>query len=308
MAIIARSLPRLLIASLWRKDLVRACHNHLHQLRHLQTSGTAHNAGLTAMSALTLGLTRTSGSSSRPLAYQELVTQSRELLTHISEYIGHENKHKVFIGIDELDRLGSTEQARAFLAEIKAIFAIPNVYFLLSVSEDVGAAFIRRGLPVRDVTDSSLEDVLHLEPRTLEEARELLQTRVPGFTDPFVALVYALSGGIPRDLIRFTRKVVEIRHRSDATDLRSIAGCLLLEEVAETLSSFRVLLGSQPHDASWGELLHDLHGSVDRLRRRGARSGHRTQPGGTAARPAGRGVTGPRRSAGLAPELRLAFR
>ncbi|MER6161196.1 P-loop NTPase fold protein [Streptomyces sp. NPDC001868] len=265
-AIIARSLPRPLFASLWRKDLVRACHNHLHQLRHLQTSGTTHNAGLTAMSALALGLTRTSGSSSRPLTYPELVTQFRELLTHISEYIGHENKHKVFIGIDELDRLGSTEQARAFLAEIKAIFAIPNVYFLLSVSEDVGAAFIRRGLPVRDVTDSSLEDILHLEPRTLEEARELLQTRIPGFTDPFVALVYALSGGIPRDLIRFTRKVVEIRHRTDTTDLRSIAGCLLLEEVTETLSSFRVVLGSQPHDAPWGELLHDLHSSVDRLR------------------------------------------
>lgn len=264
--IIARSLPRPLFASQGRKYLVRACHNYLHLLRHVQTSGTTHNAGLTAMSALTFGLARTSGSSSRALTYPELVMEFRELLTQISEYTRHENEH-VFIGIDELDRLGSTEQAQAFLAEIKAIFAIPNVYFLLSVSEDVGAAFIRRGLPVRDVTDSSLEDILQLEPRSLEEARELLQTRVPGFTDPFVALVYALSGGLPRDLIRFTRKVVEIRHRTDRTDLRGIAGSLLLEEVTETLSSFRVVLGSQPHDAAWGELLHDLHGSVDRLRR-----------------------------------------
>ncbi|WP_159056184.1 P-loop NTPase fold protein [Streptomyces scabiei] len=264
--IIVWALPRPLFAGPGRKHLVRACHNYLHLLRHLQTSGTTHNAGLTAASALSFGLARTSGSSSRALTYPELVVEFRELLTQISEYIRQENGHRVFIGIDELDRLGSTEQARAFLAEIKAIFAIPNVYFLLSVSEDVGAAFMRRGLPVRDVTDSSLEDILHIEPRTLEEARELLQTRVPGFTDPFVALVYALSGGIPRDLIRFTRKVVEIRHRTETTDLRSIAGCLLLEEVAETLSSFRVVLGSQPHDAAWGVLLHDLHGAVDRLR------------------------------------------
>ncbi|MFF9034901.1 P-loop NTPase fold protein [Streptomyces sp. NPDC014892] len=264
--IIARSLPRPLFASRGRKHLVRACHNYLHLLRHMQTSGTTHNAGLTAVSALTLGLARTSGSASRALTYPELVMEFRELLTQISEYTRRANEHKVFIGIDELDRLGSTEQARAFLAEIKAIFAIPNVYFLLSVSEDVGAAFIRRGLPVRDVTDSSLEDILPLEPRSLEEARVLLQTRVPGFTNPFVALVYALSGGLPRDLIRFTRKVVEIRHRTDRTDLRGIAGSLLLEEVSETLSGFRVVLGSQPHDAASGELLHDLHGSVDRLR------------------------------------------
>ncbi|MEE1763893.1 P-loop NTPase fold protein [Streptomyces sp. SP18BB07] len=264
--IIARSLPRPLFASQERKHLVRACHNYLHLLRHMQTSGTTHTAGLTAMSALTLGLARTNGAASRALTYPELVMEFRELLTQISEYTLRENSHEVFIGIDELDRLGSTEQARAFLAEIKAIFAIPNVYFLLSVSEDVGAAFIRRGLPVRDVTDSSLEDVLHLEPRSLEEARELLQTRVAGFTDPFVALAYALSGGLPRELIRFTRKVVEIRHRTDRTDLRGVAGSLLLEEVTETLSSFRFVLGSQPHDAAWGELLHDLRGTVDRLR------------------------------------------
>ncbi|MDX2695342.1 P-loop NTPase fold protein [Streptomyces ipomoeae] len=263
---LARSITGPLFASRRQKQLISDCRSHLHLLRHMQTAGLTHNAGITAMSALTFGLARTSGSSSRPLTYPELVTQFRELLARISEYIRDDRDHKVFIGIDELDRLGSTEQARAFLAEIKAIFAIPNVYFLLSVSEDVGATFIRRGLPVRDVTDSSLEDILHMEPRTLEEAKELLQTRVPGFTDPFVALVYVLSGGIPRDLIRFTRKVIEIRHRTDETDLRSIAGRLLLEEVTETLSSFRVVLGSQPHDAAWGVLLHDLHGSVDRLR------------------------------------------
>jgi hypothetical protein len=229
----------------WR--LIHDCHNYLNLLQRIQTVGT-----LTSLEAsgggLTLGIDRNSGSTSRSFTYPELVWEFRSLLTRISA-VEQQDNWKVFIGIDELDRLGSTEQARAFLAEIKAIFDVPRVYFVLSESEDVGAAFIRRGLPTRDVIDSSLEDVMVIEPRTLPESGVLLQTRVPGFTDPFVALVHALSGGIPRDLIRYTRKVTEIHRRTDQAGLAALARELLWEEAAQALSGFRVLLAHQEESA-----------------------------------------------------------
>ncbi|WFB05594.1 KAP family NTPase [Streptomyces sp. LX-29] len=264
------------LALVWRADvkswlsgrpvrrLVHDCHNYLNLLQRIQTVGTLTSLGASG-GGLTLGFGRNSGSTSRTFTYPELVWEFRSLLTRISA-VERQDNWKVFIGIDELDRLGSTEQARAFLAEIKAIFDVPRVYFILSVSEDVGAAFIRRGLPTRDVIDSSLEDVMVIEPRTLPESGVLLQTRVPGFTDPFVALVHALSGGIPRDLIRYTRKVTEIHRRTGQAGLAALARELLWEEAAQALSGFRVLLAHQEGSARSAQTVHDLHTLISLIR------------------------------------------
>jgi len=240
------------------RKLIADCNSYLHLLRHTQSTSNAATLGLPGIIGVTVGGSRTTGLQSRTLSYPELVDHFRDLLTRISlEEKG--DAWKVFIGIDEIDRLGSAEQARAFLAEVKAIFTVPGVYFVLTVSEDIGAAFIRRGMPSRDITDSSLEDVLYVERRDLDDARQLLQQRVPGFTDPFVALVHALAGGIPRDLIRYTRKLVELRHRTGDLHLSSLACHLLLEEIDQALSSFRVLNGELAHNPEMGPRLHTLH-------------------------------------------------
>lgn len=246
------------------RRLVHDCHNYLNLLQHIQSVGTSTSLGASAR-ALTLGFGRTSGSSSRTFTYPELVWEFRSLLSRISA-IERQDNWKVFIGIDELDRLGSSEQARAFLAEIKAIFDVPRVYFVLSVSEDIGSAFIRRGLPTRDITDSSLEDVLVIEARTLEESRSLLQIRVPGFTDPFVALVHALSGGLPRDLIRYTRKVTETHRRTRQPGLAALAREVLWEEAAQALAGFRALLARHDDSAANAQTVHDLHTLITLIR------------------------------------------
>ncbi|MET9914885.1 hypothetical protein ABZZ74_50925 [Streptomyces sp. NPDC006476] len=110
----------------------------------------------------------------------------------------------VVIAIDEVDRLGADTEALAFLREIKAILGVPLVHYLISVAEDVGAAFVRRGLPHRDVTDSSLDDIIHVQPSTLKESRAILAKRSQRLKDPHVMLAHALSGGILRDLLRST--------------------------------------------------------------------------------------------------------
>ncbi len=258
-----RANPRSWLSGRSTRRLVHDCHNYLSLLQQIQSVGASTTLGASGR-ALTLGIGRTTGRSSRTFTYPELVWEFRSLLSRIGA-VESEDNWKVFIGIDELDRLGSTEQARAFLAEIKAIFDVPRVYFVLTVSEDVGAAFIRRGLPTRDVTDSSLEDVLVIEARTLEESRQLLQNRVPGFTDPFVALVHALAGGLPRDVIRYTRKVTETHRRTEQPGLAALARDILWEEVAQTLSGFRTLLA---HDDSAGsaQTVHDLHTLITLIR------------------------------------------
>jgi hypothetical protein len=149
------------------------------------------------------------------------------------------------IAIDEVDRLGTDIQALAFLSEIKAILGVPYVYYLISVAEDVGAAFVRRGLPHRDVTDSSLDDIIHVQPSTLKESRAILAKRSQTLKDPYVMLAHALSGGILRDLLRYGLQIREIQDKTQSYELTDLSRHLVLEELAETFAGFRTLLSKQ---------------------------------------------------------------
>lgn len=252
--VVLASLPR------WqrRSPLLKECVNYLYLLRTAQSTSLATNAGVTPFAAGTAGAGRTTTLSSRTLNFPELVVHFRHLLERIAEWGragdgNYDHDRRIFIIIDEIDRIGTAEQARSLLAEVKAVFGIPNVYFLISVAEDVGAGFVRRGLPVRDVIDSSLDDVIHLEPRTLNESQAILQNRVPGLTAPFIALAHCLSGGITRDLIRYTRHMVTIPDRLGLGEgrLANVARELLLDELRETLSGFRTLLSGTDSPIDW---------------------------------------------------------
>jgi hypothetical protein len=114
----------------------------------------------------------------------------------------HRSGHRIFIGVDELDKIGSPDQAEQFLNEIKGIFGVPYLYFVVSVSDDALTAFERRGLPLRDAFDSSFDEIIHVDPLDYAESRRLLYRRVIGLSEPYVALCHCLAGGLPRDLIR----------------------------------------------------------------------------------------------------------
>lgn len=146
------------------------------------------------------------------------------------------------IAIDEVDRLGSDTEALAFLSEIKAILGVPYVYYLISVAEDVGATFVRRGLPHRGVTDSSLDDIVHVQPSTLKESQTILAERTDRLTEPYVMLAHALSGGILRDLVRYGIQISEMQEKAQSYALTDISRHLILEELSETLAGFRTLL------------------------------------------------------------------
>lgn len=246
--------------------LAQECQRYLYRLRTVQSSSTAVNFGLPPIHGVSLGSSRTTSVSSVPFTFPELVSDFRELLEKISHQLDLVFDSRVVIAIDELDRLGDAATARKFLGQIKAIFGIKGVYYLISVAEDVGAAFVRRGLPHRDVTDSSLDDLLYLQPRTVSESKSLLAVRAPSLTQPYVLLLHALAGGIPRDLIRYARRLIEVHHWTDRKELKDLAPSMILEELAETLEGFRTLLAMREWTASGGPLLNRLYVLVRLLR------------------------------------------
>ncbi|MFD9406005.1 hypothetical protein ACFWBN_03120 [Streptomyces sp. NPDC059989] len=248
--------------------LVRECRDQLYRLRTVQSS----TAGMTSSGTqlLTLGTSHTTSLSTVPPKFPELVADFRELLVRIAAE-RHARRQSVVIAIDEVDRLGSDAKALEFLGEVKAILGVPHVHYLISVAEDVGAAFVRRGLPHRDVTDSSLDDIVHVRPCTLAESAEILEKRAPGISDPYVLLAHALSGGLPRDLIRYGRRIVEVEGATSSREIRDISRAMVLQELSETLAGFRTLLGKQQWTPENGVLLTSFRTLTGRLRTAGSR-------------------------------------
>ncbi|MGW6865122.1 P-loop NTPase fold protein [Streptomyces sp. NPDC054901] len=238
-----------------KPHLVTRCENHLYRLQTIQT--TTNTLTNSTAQITTLGGSHATSISTVPPNFPALVEEFRDLLTDIADTLARRKK-RVLIAIDEVDRLGSDAQALAFLAEIKAILGIRHVYYLISVAEDVGAAFVRRGLPHRDVTDSSLDDIIHVEACTLTEAKTILDERSDGHTPHTALLAHSLSGGLLRDLLRYGLQIEEIQAKTRIHELPHIARELILEELSETLAGFRTLLGKQQWTQDTSGILSDF--------------------------------------------------
>jgi len=106
---------------------------------------------------------------------------------------------------------------------------------------------------------------------TLEfgEAREMLSTRVPGFTDSFVFLALALSGGLPREIIRVARRLVDVNLQATEDGNSLMIGDLALrivtEDIAEVLRTSRSQLSHIYLPEPWGTVLYRLHVAITAL-------------------------------------------
>ena len=93
------------------------------------------------------------------------------------------------------------------------------------MSEEALSNFELRGFPFRDAFESAFDEVLYLRPLIYPEARRLLQRRVVGLSAAYLCLCQCLAGGLPRDLIRVARDLVETRRGTGPAAQRQIGMC-----------------------------------------------------------------------------------
>jgi hypothetical protein len=167
-----------------------AATRRLQELRFQQTISSSWTGGAKAPVGLQATVSRGSTLARIQLSFPELVTMLRQFM----ELVARKGKGRLIVGIDELDKLPSDDTARQFLNELKAIFGVRGCYYLISISEEAMANFDRRGLPFRDVFDSSFDDVVNVSYLSLPDAQRLLNRRVV-LPIPFTCLCYCLSGG-----------------------------------------------------------------------------------------------------------------
>jgi hypothetical protein len=213
-ALARRRRPQTANAELGPLDRVRAsvARGRLNLSAEVATSSSV--GGSIALFGAGLARSGTKQVSRGSLSYPDLVKEFRDLVGCIADA-----ELQTRIGIDELDKLNS-DDARSLLNGLKAIFGLSHAYFLVSVSEDAMSDFERRGVPIRDAFDSSLDEVVRISGLTVEQSMMLLSSRGNyDFPLSFGALCHCLSGGLPRELLRVARRLVRHNARIQS-DLR----------------------------------------------------------------------------------------
>ncbi len=175
----------------------------LRQIWFQQSFSSGWSGALKVPIGLEGGVNASAELSEQQLSLPDVVDLLREFLELVA------SDREVRIGIDELDKM-TDETARQFLNEIKVIFRVPKCFFFVSISEDAMSVFERRGLPFRDVFDSSFDAVLHVPHLRFEDSKALLDRRIVDLPVSFAALLHCMSGGLPRDLIRAARDLVDL--------------------------------------------------------------------------------------------------
>jgi hypothetical protein len=115
---------------------------------------------------------------------------------------------RVVIAIDELDKLAQPTKVRALLRDIKGIFEIPGVFFLVSVSDEAARSLSIGALTGRDEFNSSFYTVIEVPPVTPDQLAQLLLERGGQRMTREVAIALGvLAGGNPREVVRLTELV-----------------------------------------------------------------------------------------------------
>lgn len=243
----------------WRRAEPALINKAREYLLRLQIDKTVtQNASITlpVLRGIGVGLNRGASAKYTPWTLPELVGYTRKFMSDLAQSDSIAGASRpVTIAIDEIDRIGTIEQAEAFIGDIKAIFGVEKCYFLVSVAEDVGSLFAQRATAGRSILENAFDEVVTAGPLEFKEARNLLTKRVPGFIDAFVYLVYALSGGLPRELIRVTRRLMEINPAQASAEnnprLPDLALDLVRYEMIEALDAARTQLSRLDLAPEW---------------------------------------------------------
>ena len=222
------------------KDTANLASQYLDLIRFQQTYTGGWSGTLTASAGIVKGAAGITGGISylrNVLSLPDIAASFKQFVTTIA------GEGPVIIGIDELDKIEAADKAQAFLNDIKSVFGVERCYFLISISEEALANFERRGLPVRDAFDSALDDVIRISPLNYSAARDLIRIRVVGLPEPYVAVIYCLSGGLPRDLIRWARAFVVTRDAA-GEEMKALCRAVLKDDLERKISASIIALSN----------------------------------------------------------------
>lgn len=199
------------------------------ELRYQQSFTSGWSGALKLPIGVEAAMTRSASLIARQLTFPELAKAFRDFLATLAPW------YVVVIGIDELDKIATADKAHQFVNEVKAVFGVRGVFYLVSVSDSAISSFARRGLAVRDAFDSAFDEIVRVGHLDHLQAKSVLSRRVIGLSEPVVGFCHCLSGGLPRDLIRACRALFHESARTGSRKLAPIAGNILRRDLLDKI-------------------------------------------------------------------------
>ena len=149
--------------------------------------------------------TREKSLDERPTTIASLVFDFRRL----AQLIIDTTRKPLVIGIDELDKIDDSQEARRLLRDIKGIFEISGVYFLVSVSAEAATALQLGALRGKglDEFNSSFYTVLELPSQSPDEIAAVLRGRGVHVDSEIATMLCLLSEGNWREMIRLAENL-----------------------------------------------------------------------------------------------------
>ena len=218
------------------QDIARRTQRHIEDLRFQRTYSSSWGPTLTPASFLSFAWSRGKQRAEQPIGLPRLVAQFREYSKLVAEWNwdrnqerskksneargqgpvqrpakgqGQEGVGRIIICIDEMDKIRDSDRAEQFLNNIKAIFDVPGCLYLVAISEDAMTVFASQTPAIRTAFDSAFDEIISVPPMKFPDARQLLELRTTEVPLPFLALCHVLAGGVPRELIRAARALMQ---------------------------------------------------------------------------------------------------
>lgn len=226
--------------------------------------------------------TRTQTSSKNALALRGLSLEDSSMTELVEREVSHLQRVDAFqkfaalyrtvsdrtivVAVDELDKISTPEEAIDVINGLKDLMHSEGIHFLVSVSEDALARFALRGIPLRDAFDSTFDAIAEVDRFSVEDASELLERRVVGMPQVLAYYCHALSGGIPRDLIRFSRHCVDVgRQTPTSTPTSTVVAAVARDHVTGLLNggAIRARQDRSDHLRSLLEVRDAVHNAPD---------------------------------------------
>jgi hypothetical protein len=242
-----------------RSAIAATTRRHLEQLGYLRTYSTKWSASLTPRTFLTLAREYAKERAEQPVTLPELVDSFRSYSAEVASWqrSAHGGEGRVIIGIDEVDKIRDSDRAEAFLNDVKAVFGVPGCLYLVTLSEDAMAEFARRTPSIRSTFDSAFDELVAVGPMTYRHSEQLLSKRVTGVPRPFIALCHVLAGGLPRDLVRTARALIDVTPANGEKPLPDTASDLIRRELESIRQASVRQFAENAGDCSLLAALHD---------------------------------------------------
>ena len=159
----------------------------------------------------------------RPTTVASLIQDFRALAERAAQVSG-----RVVIAIDELDKIADAVAVRALLRDIKGIFEIKGVFFLVSVSDEATRSLRLGGIAGRDEFNSSFYAVIDVPPMDDDFLHTFFVKRGTPLAPRVARALSVLAGNNPRETLRIADAIL----RADAGfDIERAVSSAVLAEV-----------------------------------------------------------------------------